>query len=180
MDASTATLILTAITALGALGAAWGAWKSAEATKLASEARLFSDLFSEYGQPEMLRSLRVLRNWKSNNGDEFEVKWKKALDSGDETAHDVDRARRHVKFYFLSVLRLYEARYCSEQFLREVCAVDGVNVLYDIVERLEYALNPAYDRSKFDTLRKICGRAGTRDLIAPVPAGPVGKGSGAQ
>lgn len=169
MDANTTALILTVLSAIGAVGAALAAWRSAHQTRLASEGQLFSTIYAEYGLPEMLIALRLLRNWKAERGDEFEIKWKKALDAGDESAHEVDRARRHVKSYFMRALRLHEAGYVSKRFLREVCAVDGINILYDIVERLEYALNPAYDRSTFESLRKICGRAGTKDLIAPVP-----------
>jgi hypothetical protein len=173
MDAKTVALILTALSAIGAVGAALAAWRSAHQTRLASEGQLFSTLYAEYGLPEMLLALRLLRNWKAEKGDEFENKWKKALDAGDKAAHEVDRARRHVKSYFMRALRLHEAGYVSERFLQEACAVDGINILYDIVERLEYALNPAYDRSKFESLRKICGRAGTKELIAPVPSSAI-------
>src|SRR6266581_3008494 len=164
--------LITALTALGALLAAIGSWRSARATRRAAEGNLFSALYAEYGTPEMLRALRVLRSWKSDTGDEFEIKWKRALDASDERAHDVDGARRQVKFYFMRALRLFQAGYVSQRFLREVVAVDGVNILYDIVEPLEYALNPGYDRSGFDTLRRICGRAGTERLIPPVPVAP--------
>ena len=113
--------------------------------------------------------LPASRYWKAEKGDEFEFKWKKALDAGDETAHKVHQARRHVKSYFMRALRLHESGYVSKRFLHEVCSFDGINILYDIVEPLEYALNQAYDRSKFSSLRKICGRAGTGKLIPPVP-----------
>lgn len=175
------SLVLTALSAIGALGAAIAAWLSARATKRAAEGHLFSTHYAEYGTPEMLRSLRVLRLWKSDNGDEFELNWKKALDAGEERAHDVDRARRQVKFYFLRALRLYQAGYVSRRFLKELAAVDGLNILYDIVEPLEYALNPRFDASKFELLSKLCGRPGTGRLIAPVPPEPrasAGEGSG--
>jgi len=166
------SLILTALSALGALGAAVAAWLSARATRHATEAQLFSVHYAEYGTPEMLRSLRVLRSWKSEQGYEFELKWKKALDAGDQRAHDVDAARRQVKFYFMKILRLYESGYVSRRFLKELAAVDGINILYDIVEPLEYALNPRFDASRFELLRKLVGCAGTGRLIAPVPPAP--------
>jgi len=166
------TLLLTAISALGALGAAVAAWFSARATTRAAEGQLFSAHYAAYGTPEMLRSLRVLRLWKFDQGDEFEVKWKKALDSGEERAREVDEARRQVRIYFFQALRLYEGGYVSRRFLREIAAVDGINILYDIVEPLEYALNASYDRSRFAKLRNLCGRARTGRLIAPVPPAP--------
>ncbi len=166
------TLVLTALTALATLGAAIAAWRSARATTRATEAQLFSTHYATYGTPEMLRALRVLRSWKSEKGDEFEVKWKRALDAGEKQAHEVDQARRQVKFYFFQALRLYEAKYVSRRFLQELTAVDGINILYDIVEPLEYALNARYDSSRFEKLRNLCGRARTERLIAPVPPAP--------
>ncbi len=172
MTTAQITLILTGLSALGALGAAIAAWLSARATSRAAEGQLFSVHYAEYGTPEMLRSLRVLRLWRSEQGDEFELKWKRALDAGKPQAHDVDLARRQVKFYFMKVLSLYEAGYVSPRFLKELAAVDGVNILYDIVEPLEYAFNPRFDASQFESLRKLIGRAGTGRLIAPVPPAP--------
>jgi hypothetical protein len=58
------------------------------------------------------------------------------------------------------------------RFLKELAAVDGINILYDIVEPLDYALNPRLDASRFESLRKVVGRAGTGRLIAPVPPAP--------
>ena len=66
----------------------------------------------------LLRSLRLLRLWKSENGAEFEVKWKTGLDAGEAKAQHLDEARRQVKFYFFRALRLYEAGYVSKRFLR--------------------------------------------------------------
>ena len=175
MDANQVTILLTAVSALGALGAALASWWSAKETRRAAEGQLLSSLYDDYGNPEMLQSLRILRSWKASTGSEFEIAWKKRLDGGDQEAHEVDRARRQVKFYFLRALRLYESGYVSKRFLQEVCAVDGINILYDIVEPLEFALNPAFDKSKFDTLQKLCGRAGTGRLIPPVPPGPKAK-----
>jgi len=51
-----------------------------------------------------------------------------------------------------------------------VAVVDGINILYDIVEALEHALNPDYDKSDFKPLLKICGCAGTVGLMRPMPA----------
>ena len=173
MNGETIVLVLASISALGALGAAIGAWLSARATRFAAEAQLFSRFMEEYGAPQMLKALRTLRNWKAEQGNEFEEKYRKALESGDPNAHEVDQARRHVKFYFLKALRLYEAGFVTKRFLKEVAAVDGVNILYGIVESLEYALNPAFDKSKFERFRQICGRAGTGRLIRPIPTTPI-------
>ncbi len=120
----------------------------------------------------MLRALRILRNWKAEHGAEFEVKWKRALDANDPKAHEVDQARRKVKSYFQQALKLHQAGYADEKFVRELCSVDGVNILYDIVELLEFALNPGFNRTSFGQIRKIVGRSETGRLIPPVPPPP--------
>ena len=172
MEPEIINLLLTGVSALGALGAAIAAAASARATRRAAEAQLFSTHYAEYGTAEMLRALRVLRVWHSDMGNEFEIKWKKALDANEERAHEVDQARRYVKFYFMKVLRLHESGYVNKRFLKELTAVDGINILYEIVEPLEFALNARFDVSKFNRLKKLCGRAGTGRLIAPVQPAP--------
>ncbi len=156
------------MSACGAVVAALAAARSARLTKKATEAQLFSSIYSKYGLPEMRLSLRRLRKWEFEKGDEFAAKWKIAFDAGDKDAHNVELASKHVRAYFLLPLRLYEASYVSKKFVKEVCLVAGRNILYDIVEALENAFNPAYDRSKIEKIRKICGRAKTKRLFPPV------------
>ena len=172
MGTQTATFILTAISALGALGAAVGAWLSAYATQRATEAQLLSTLMRAYASEDMLHALRVLRNWRSNQGDEFAEKWRKALENDSSEAQEVDRARRIVSSHFITALHLYKSGYVKKRFLETICDVDGINVLYDIAEPLEYAMNPGYNREGFKTLRTLCGRAGMEHLIRPIPSTP--------
>lgn len=162
-------LLLTAVSAFGAVGAAIGAHLSARATRNAAEGQLVSAFLNEYASPEMLRYLRILRIWESKQGDKFEEKWRKALESADDKALEVDQARRYVKSYFLKALRLYESSYVTEAFLKQIASVDGINIMYDIVEPLERALNPAYDKERFEKLRKLCGRSRTTRLLRPIP-----------
>jgi len=170
MDPKTATLALTAVSAIGALGAALGAWLSAYATQRATEAQLLSTFMREYASQDMLYALRVLRNWRSNQGDEFAEKWHKALEQVSPDAQEVDQARRRVSSHFIMALHLYKSRYVKRRFLRAICDVDGINVLYDIVEPLEYTLNQGYNREGFNELRTLCGSAGTGQLHRPIPS----------
>lgn len=163
------TLISAAVSAVGAMIAAVASWLSARATTRAAEAQLFSSQYSDYGQAEMLTALRVLRMWRADNGEEFAKKWKSGLDAHDSSSSDADIARRHVKFYFFRALRTYEAGFISKKFLKEIGNVDGINILFDIVEPLEAQLNAKYDKASFDKLRRICGRARTGELLPPVP-----------
>lgn len=163
------TLVLTAITALAASISAIGAWLSARATKFATEAQLFSKFMEEYGAHEMVISLRTLRNWKAEKGKDFEEKWLKSFVEGNSDAQDVDRARRHVKFYFLKALRLYESGFASKKFVKEVISVDGIHILFNIIEPIEHALDPDYNKIHFDKLKKLYESELLGKLIRPVP-----------
>lgn len=179
-NAQSIALVLTGVSSLGAVGAAVGAFLSARETRKVAEAQLLLNFLEDYSTPEMLGALRLLRNWKAQAGDEFEEKWRKKIEANESMAHEVDQARRKVKGHFFNALRLHEAGYVGKQFLLEVASVDGLNILYDIVEPLEYALNPAYDSSRFERIMKICGRPRTGKLIRPIPHRPATQPSGSK
>ncbi|HEX8211704.1 MAG TPA: hypothetical protein VF584_16135 [Longimicrobium sp.] len=157
------SFVFTAASALGTVVAAVAAWQAAKATSQVAEGQLYSTYYTEYGTPEMLRALRRLRQFREEHGEHFALKWKQALDQGEEWAHQVDLARRAVKVYFVRAHRLYETGYASKKFLRAVATVDGLSVLFEIIEPLEYALNPVYDAQRFESLRRLCAPVGRAD-----------------
>jgi hypothetical protein len=169
MDTVLISVIVATVAALGAVGAAIGSFLSAKSTRVVTEAQLVLRFLDDYSEWRMLESLRLLRKWKAENGTEFAEEWRKALEAGSDEALEVDKARRHVAHYFYKALRLYESGYVRLDFLKEVGRVDGINIFYDIVEELEYALNPAYDKSTFEKLNALLGRSGTGKLIRPLP-----------
>lgn len=67
-----------------------------------------------------------------------------ALNSG-----NVDRARRYVKFYFKSIFDLYKKGKIDKQILKEILDKNGLTLLFDVVEPLEYMLTPHYDYKFF-------------------------------
>lgn len=164
-----ASVVIASFAAIGAAVAAISSLCSVKAIKTTAEAQLVIRFLDQYSEWRMLESLRILRNWKAENGTEFADEWRKALEASDDEAIEVDKARRHVSHYFYKALRLYEAGYVGSDFLKEVGKVDGINIYYDIVEELEYALNPAYGSSTFEKLRRLLGRSGTGKLIRPLP-----------
>ncbi|HEX8450560.1 MAG TPA: hypothetical protein VF647_00620 [Longimicrobium sp.] len=168
ISAESFSFVFTAASALGTVVAAVAAWQAAKAASQVAEGQLNSTYYTEYGTPEMVRALRRLRQCREQHGEHFALKWKQALDQGEEWAQEVDLARRAVKVYFVRAYRLYETGYASKKFLRAVAAVDGLNVLFDIIGPLEYALNPVYDAHRFESLRRVCAPVGTRGLIAPI------------
>ena len=139
----TATVIIAALAALGAVGAAIGSFASAKATRRAAEAQLESlraaqrsqegvllkQFLDQYSQWRMSESLRLLRNWDEEKGTESAKAWKRALDSADETALEVDKARRRVSHFFQKAVCLYKADYASRDFLAEIAKLQGVDPL---------------------------------------------------
>ena len=167
------TLVITAIIAIASWRSAAAARKSAVATQLATEAQLYSQFLAEYASDEMLNALRTVRSLEARRGEGFAKQWLEELRGAvPGSAHDVDKGRRQVRAYFFRALRLYEAGYVDEDFVKNVGSADGINVLFDVVEDLERALNPDYDKAGFDKLRELCGRPRTGRLIEPVPPAP--------
>ncbi len=163
-------LILTAITAIAASFSAIAAWLSAKAIKSTTEANLYLQFLEEYSDYKMVNSLRILKNWKDESPNDFNEKWIENLANGDEKAQEIDKARRHVKFYFLKALKLYTSKFVSKKFIEQVIAVDGITIMFEIIQKLEYALNPEYDRSTFEKLRELNGfkRKGKKIVAVPL------------
>jgi len=156
MGADIIALILTSVSALGAAGAAVATFWEARETRKAAEGERLNRFLEKYSETEMLRALRRLRNLEHIHGKGFAEKWKRSLDKEEPKAMEVELARRHVSHYFQRALYLYETGYVSERFVKAVGSYGGIDILYEIVEPLEYELNSDYDRTIFEKLRKIC------------------------
>lgn len=171
----TGEMIMLMLTAIATFCAAIGALWAARATKLAAEAQLFCGFMEQYESVEMRDNLRILDDWEHKHGKGFEEKWIDALQQREDqeafkVADEVDQARRLVVFYFHKAVQLYELGYTKKNFFKATaCSVSGINILYDIVEKLEGALNPDYDKSTFDKLRQICGRHSSGREIKRIP-----------
>ena len=172
MDFESIALVIGAISMLAGVAAAIAAFRAARETRKSVEAELVLQFLDHYASDEMLNALRVLRMWEAEHGEGFEKVWRERLDLQVPEAHTVDQARRRVKNYFLNALRLFESQYVDREFLAEVCSVDGINIFYDIVEKLELALNEKYDQSRFQRIADLCGRARSGELMDPVPPAP--------
>jgi len=166
--------VLLVFSAIGAVFAAFGAWRAASATKKAKMADLFFQFVQDYASKEMLNSLRILRDWKENHGPGFEIEWLQALredGSGEhEAAYLVDIARRRVKFHYYTLLRSLERHYVDKGFLEDVGSLSGINLLYEVVEPLEQALDRSYDPSFYEKLKQLCPPIETKTVrIKPLP-----------
>jgi len=152
--------LLTLLSAVGAVIAAMGAFLSSRATRKAAEAELFSNFMEDYGGAEMREAMDALTDWRSKHKSAWKADFKAALAADDADALAVNNARRLLKYYFLKALRLHDAGYVTKWFLRQVCNVDGINILYDTVEPLDLIANPNERQSQLHRLQQICPRYG--------------------
>ncbi|MFC3194295.1 hypothetical protein ACFODZ_08595 [Marinicella sediminis] len=126
-------------------------WQSLISRKRSSEASLVVEFLKEYSSPEMSRSLRLLREYRDSNINNFASKWLKDLRVGNEEAKEVDLARRKVSHYFYRGYKLYKSGYVSKKFIRSVMLVDGIAIYLEINKQLEMALGalPTQDEFSF-------------------------------
>jgi len=150
-------LIISGISALIALSIAIAAWRSAGASRKATQAQLYSRLFEEYASPQMAEALRILK-------EEFEYgEGHETRDiEDDKRFHDLESlpsssqgAHRHIKYYFIKVLRLEKAGFLPEKLMKELGAVAGIDILYDAVKWFE---KDQKSISEIDEIENICGR----------------------
>ena len=138
-----------------------------------NETNLFLKFVEKYRAREMRDALRTLQMWKAEHGEEFAEKFHEAIKMGDPKADAVDEARRYVKSYFIDdALGLYELGSVTLPFLQKVTAFAGINILYDIVEPLEYAINQKHDKLKFERVRELCGLNDSYEFLDPIPVVP--------
>jgi hypothetical protein len=175
--------IFTTIIALGTVAAAIAAFLTArqtksavEATQLAAkatertaEAAIVHSFLSKYFLPEMASYLRLLHEWKNKNSERFASSWIDKRSSNDAEAKKVDDARRFVKSYFDTATKLYVSEFISLDCYKTICQVAGNITYYDIIDRLELALNPGRDPSTIDTMKQYIGRYEAATAIRSVP-----------
>ena len=68
-----------------------------------------------------------------------------------------DRARRNVKGFFLGAYTLWRGRSISRRALLQIIDVDGVALLFSVVEPMERILNDQYDWRPFYEIMRIMG-----------------------
>jgi len=117
----------------------------------------------------MSDDLRNLRSWKELHGTDFAQKWKEKFIERDNDAIVVDAARRRVKNFFQAIGEIYEDGLISKSMAMRLLEFQGIDILYEIVEPLEEALNRDYNRSKFDLLRSLRRSSGREKPVGQIP-----------
>ena len=159
---------IAALAALAACAAAIFAYRAVRIVRSVFYGQMYLKIFDDYAKPEMFVALRTLRSWRANHGPDFAKSWRIALKSGDKQAKDVDSARRFVKLFFIKTVEIYNTELIDKSMLRKIASFDGINILFEIVEPLEFALNPVFDNKEIEILRSVCGTVGTGGLIPPI------------
>jgi hypothetical protein len=167
-------VLLEAVSAIGAAGAAIGSYTAARATRQAIEVQLYSQIMHEYAAPTMAQSLALLRTWKEQNGPQFAQVYSHRLQAGEADAVQVDHARRQVWFHFVTVLRLYEAGYIPEVFVRQSTCVetDGLEILVEIVKPMREVRKLNTNRAEFARLLQLCHPGPRAERLLPEEDGP--------
>ena len=160
--AGLAEVIILSVTAIGAAGAAvaaGAAWRSSKAakqaveeTRRASQAQIISSLLDAYGSEEMRIAMDELRAWKCQYGDKFADEFRRHRMEDDNKFSSLNQGRRRVSHYFQKIHTLRSSGLIDDSYVRKVATKEQVEFYREILEPLEAALNPNYDRSSFDSL----------------------------
>jgi hypothetical protein len=165
--------------AISAIAAAFSACFSSRSSRTAANAAataadaaattLILKFRNQYATKEMLIDLRNLRAWQDKHGSsKFAETWRKKFEQNDQEALIVDASRRRVSHFFSSIADLHDTGLVPERIKKLLTDFDGLDVLYDVVEPLERELSPGYNRTPFETLRKLrAPRVGLTQL-API------------
>jgi len=155
--------------------AAYGACLSAVATRRAVQGQLFANLLRDYSSKDMheaLKKLQEVKRKKEKDVDYWNTMIKHWNDNRKDMTNieaaypDVNEARRRVSHYFTTALELHQNKNCiGDCFLKVICR-GNVELLYGIVEHLEYALNERYARDQFTKILDFC----ERDIVAHLEA----------
>jgi len=123
----------------------------------------------QYASDKMLIDLHNLGAWHDNHrSSNFAETWRKKREQGDKEALTVDASRRRVSHFFSSIVDLYDTGLIPERIKKLLIDFDGLDVLYSVVEPLERELNPGYNRTTFETLRKLRPSRAGLTQFAPI------------
>src|SRR5215471_10872417 len=159
MDQTAIPWILAVAATVSAIAAAISAglsWRSSQTAANLAATNLILKFRDQYASNEMFVDLRNLRAWYDRHGSSrFAQKWGQKLQENDRDAEIVDRSRRRVTSFFSNIIDLHDAGLVPKQIEKLLTDFAGFDLLYTVVEPLERALSPDYDKPRFDKLRAL-------------------------
>lgn len=156
---------------LVALASSIAAWRATSNTLNVAEGRMLADMLEEYRKKEMCESLRYLRIASDRFnalGNDALVKVAGSYQAGGQMFPDVgytvdmiDGARRWVDQFYNKAARLYENKYVSAKFIKEIGRLDRPNMeILKIAVKLGQAQAKAggfvYEPDHARTFEKVC------------------------
>ena len=123
---------------LGVPFAMYQLWQNGNSAKVA-QAEFALEFMRDYSKQEMSESLRLLASC-DKYGNDFDKVWLEKLKAKDPLAIKIEKARRHVKFYYKSAYTLYKERLITKKVFRLACDNLGRNILFDYVAPLGVAI----------------------------------------
>ena len=131
-------------------------WRASQTAANLAATNLILKFRDQYASNEMFVDLRNLRAWYDRHGSSrFAKTWQQQLQQNDPDAEIVDRSRRRVTSFFSDIIDLHDAGLVPKRIEKLLTHFAGFDLLYTVVEPLENALNPNYDRALFDRLRML-------------------------
>ncbi len=157
------SLLIASLALIATICIAISSWRSVITARNTSQAQLYLKLFEEYASPQMAEALRLLKEEfgyveRQESGGEDYDKGFHSLDSLPSSAQD---AHRHVKYYFVKVLRLEKGRFLSKDLMKELGTVAGIDILYDAVKFFE---TDQKSISEIEEIEKLCGRYKAKEI----------------
>lgn len=165
-------LFVAVLVLIATICAAYAARQSKYATQRASQESLNYQLQAKYSSNEMHEALKIIEDlFDTRIQDKAaflnEVKtyhsWcltKKRLIQYEKT----NQARRQISHFFKIVFERFSKKALDEDSFRDFCTYDSFKFLYYVIEWLELAFNPDYDRKTFTELLEQSGRDDIEDL----------------
>jgi hypothetical protein len=155
MDSALASAIAAVVSAIAAAISAYFSGRSSRTAAAAAETALILKFRDQYASNVMLFDLHNLGAWHDKHGSKFAETWGKKRQQGDKEALIVNASRRRVSHFFSSVADLYDTGLVPERIRKLLIDFDGLDVFYSVVEPLERELNPGYNKTPFEILRKL-------------------------
>jgi hypothetical protein len=155
-----ASVVVAACSAIAAAVSAFFSWRStaADAARTAADTAATSLVLKfrdQYASTEMLFDLRNLRAWHDKYGSQSAQTWQQKLAQSDDEALIVDEARRRVTNFFSNIIDLHDRGLIPARIENLLTDFAGFDLLFTVVEPLERAFSPQYDKARFDKLRKL-------------------------
>jgi hypothetical protein len=168
--------IAACASAVAAAVSACFSWRSSRAAASAAATavnvaatNLILKFRDQYASNEMQIDLHNLGAWYDKyDSSTFAKIWHEERQQGDKEALVVNASRRRVSHFFSTIADLHNANLVPEQLKKLLIDFDGLDVFYSVVEPLERELNPGYNKTPFDTLRKLRPPRVGRTQYAPI------------